>query len=116
MQAELASAQEGLKAARAESSRRLRELQALQSLSQVSASAGSDAAAALAAETAAREAAEMKLRDVKASLARKKQLVTDLRKRVRDCHYNANAFVLSELKECAADWTQACKHEIFSVV
>lgn len=36
----------------------------------------------LAAETAAREAAESKLRELKAALVRKKQLVTDLRKRV----------------------------------
>lgn len=85
MQGELAGAQEALKAARSESARRLRELQALQSGGGGAQAHGGAAAAAavLAAETAAREAAEAKLREVKAAHARKKQLVTDLRKRVR---------------------------------
>ncbi|CAL8462495.1 g2028 [Coccomyxa elongata] len=85
LQGQLASAQEALKAARSESSRRLRELQALQaggSVSQSSGGTGAANAAALAAETAAREAAEAKLREVKAAHTRKKQLVVDLRKRV----------------------------------
>ncbi|BDA46361.1 hypothetical protein COCOBI_08-4530 [Coccomyxa sp. Obi] len=85
LQGELASAQEALKAARSESSRRLRELQAVQaggSGSQPSGGTGAGNAAALAAETAAREAAEAKLRELKAAHARKKQLVVDLRKRV----------------------------------
>lgn len=82
-QGELASAQEALKAARSESSRRLRELQALQAGSQPPGATGAASAAALATETAAREAAEVKLREVKAAHTRKKQLVVDLRKRVR---------------------------------
>lgn len=84
MQGELASAQEALKAARTESTRRLRELQSLQGAASGAPPGGAAAAAAaLATETAAREAAEGKLREVKAALVRKKQLVTDLRKRVQ---------------------------------
>ena len=84
LQADLGRAQEALKAARAESARRLRDLQQLQVQQQPAPGAGSPAGLAqqLEVETAAREAAEAKLRDAKAGLARHKQMVSDLRKKV----------------------------------
>ena len=81
---ELSRAQEALKAARSESARRLRELQQLQS-QQVAAAVDSGLSQQLGAETAAREGAEGKLRDTRASLARQKQLVSDLRSKVYCC-------------------------------
>ena len=84
VQAELSKAQEALKAARSESTRRLRELQQLQS-QQAAAAADSGLKHQLEAETAAKEAAQEKLRDSRASLARHKQLVSELRCKVGTC-------------------------------
>ena len=80
LQAELGRAQDALKAARSESARRLRELQ--QQSQQHAAAVDSALSQQLEAETAAREAAEGKLRDARTSLARHKQLVSDLRSKV----------------------------------
>lgn len=77
-QAELSQAQGALKGARSESARRLRDLQQLQS-QRASEAEDSCLSQQLEAETAAREAAEGKLRDARASMARHKQLVSDLR-------------------------------------
>ncbi|KAK9819108.1 hypothetical protein WJX74_002074 [Apatococcus lobatus] len=75
-------AQQDLKAARAESSRRLKALQDLQRCCDDTCLP--IPASAMAAERAAREAAESKASATQASLARKTQLVADLRKRVTD--------------------------------
>ena len=82
VQAELSRAQEALRAARSESARRLRELQQLQG-QQVSLAGGPGLAQQLEAEAVAREAAEGKLRDARASLARDKQLIQELRSKVK---------------------------------
>ena len=74
-------AQQDLKAARAESSRRLKALQDLQRCCDDTCLP--IPASAMAAERTAREAAESKASAAQASLARKTQLVADLRKRVR---------------------------------
>ncbi len=128
VQGELAGAQEALKAARSESARRLRELQALHSGGYGAQAPGgaAAAAAALAAETAAREAAEAKLREVKAAHARKKQLVTDLRKRVRsldtaqDKYHSIAEFpillCLFAICKPRRSGDQQCTKSIFSVV
>ena len=84
LQADLSRAQEALRVARTESARRLRDLQQLQGL-QASHSPHTALAHQLDAEVAAREAAEAKLRDARASLARHKQLMSDLRKKVSAC-------------------------------
>ena len=69
---------------RTESARRLRDLQQLQGL-QVSQAPRPELTQQLDAEVAAREAAEAKLREARASLARQKQLMADLRKKVSAC-------------------------------
>ena len=84
LQGELNRAQEALKAARSESARRLRELQQLQS-SQATAAVDSGLKHQLESETASKEAAQEKLRDTRASLARHKQLVSELRCKVERC-------------------------------
>ena len=82
VQAELSRAQEALRAARSESARRLRELQQLQG-QQVILAGAPGLARQLEAEAVAREAAEGKLRDARASLARHKQLIQELRSKVK---------------------------------
>ena len=84
LQADLSRAQEALRVVRTESARRLRDLQQLQGL-QASHAPHPALTQQLDAEVAAREAAEAKLREARASLARHKQLVSDLRKRVSAC-------------------------------
>ena len=80
MQEQAHTAQQDLKAARAESSRRLKALQDLQRCCDDTCLP--IPASAMAAERAAREAADSKASSAQASLARKTQLVADLRKRV----------------------------------
>ena len=82
LQAELSRAQEALRVARSEGARRLRELQQLQE-QQVPLTGGPGLAQQLEAEAVAREAAEGKLRDARASLARHKQLIQELRSKVK---------------------------------
>ena len=84
LQADLSRAQEALRVVRTESARRLCDLQQLQGL-QASHAPQPALAQQLDAEVAAREAAEAKLRDARASLARHKQLMSDLRKKVSAC-------------------------------
>ena len=81
LQADLSRAQEALRVVRTESARRLRDLQQLQGLQ----APRPELTQRLSAEVAAREAAEAKLREARASLARQKQLMADLRKKVSAC-------------------------------
>ncbi|KAK9863504.1 hypothetical protein WJX84_001683 [Apatococcus fuscideae] len=76
------SAQQDLKATKAESSRRLKALQDLQRCCDDTCLP--IPASAMAAERAAREAAEGKASSAQAALTRKTQLIADLRKRVTD--------------------------------
>jgi hypothetical protein len=82
VQAELSRTQEALRAVRSESARRMRELQQLQG-QQAPLAGGPGLAQQLEAEVMAREAAEGRLRDARASLVRHKQMIQELRSKVR---------------------------------
>ena len=84
LQADLSRAQEALRVVRSESARRLRDLQQLQGL-QAAQAAPPELSQQLDAEVVAREAAEAKLREARASLARQKHFMSDLRKKVGAC-------------------------------
>ena len=84
LQADLSRAQEALRVVRTESARRLRDLQQLQVL-QAAQAPRLELTQQFDAEVAGREAAEAKLREARASLARHKQLMSDLRKKVSAC-------------------------------
>ncbi len=82
---ELSRAQEALKAARSESARRLRELQQLQSQPGRRGSGLRPQASSWGLRRPPGKAAQGKLRDTRASLARHKQLVSELRCKVERC-------------------------------
>lgn len=81
--AELADCQAALRLAKTEGGRRLKELQALQRAVAGSENSGPNAAALLEGEREARKAAEAQLREARQALARKAELIRDLRGKVR---------------------------------
>ncbi|KAL4423912.1 hypothetical protein ABPG75_001213 [Micractinium tetrahymenae] len=109
--AELADCQAALRLAKSEGSRRLKELQALQRAAAESENSGPNAAAQLEGEQEARKAAEVQLREARQALARKAELIKDLRSKVtsleRDLAAQDSAPLAAELEGCQARLRQA---------
>lgn len=93
--AELADCQAALRLAKSEGSCRLKELQGLQRAAADSENSGPNAAAQLEGEQEARKAAETQLREARQALARKAELIKDLRSKVKGSKGGPNLLLLA---------------------